>query len=71
MRSIRYVGVADPDTVIPAGPVVRLSLSHPLRPPDGPGGYLAPAVWLISDLSFRQMRPFRRFGACDLKLKAP
>jgi hypothetical protein len=39
LRSIRYVGVADPDPVIPAGSVVRLSLPHPFTPPDGPGGY--------------------------------
>jgi hypothetical protein len=39
LRSIRYVGVADPDPVIPAGSLVRLSLSHPFTPPDGPGGY--------------------------------
>jgi hypothetical protein len=39
LRSIRYVGVAGPDSVIPAGSVVRLSLSHPFTPPGGPGGY--------------------------------
>lgn len=38
-RSVRYVGVADPAAAIPAGSVVRLSLSHPYQPPGGPEGY--------------------------------
>jgi ATP-dependent DNA helicase RecQ len=39
LRSIRYVGLADPEPMIPAGSLVRLSLSHPFAPPDGPRGY--------------------------------
>jgi hypothetical protein len=37
--NIRYVGVAEPDPAIAAGSLVRLSLSHPFAPPDGPRGY--------------------------------
>jgi hypothetical protein len=39
LGNIRYVGVAEPDPAIPAGSLVRLSLSHPFAPPDGPRGY--------------------------------
>lgn len=39
LRSIRYVGLAEPEPSIPAGSLVRLSLSHPYAPPDGPRGY--------------------------------
>ncbi len=39
LGNIRYVGVADPEETIPAGSLVRLSLSHPFAPPEGPRGY--------------------------------
>jgi hypothetical protein len=39
LRSVRYVGLAEPESTIPAGSLVRLSLSHPFAPPDGPRGY--------------------------------
>jgi len=39
LRSIRYVGLAEPVLTIPARSLVRLSLSHPFAPPDGPRGY--------------------------------
>jgi hypothetical protein len=47
LRSIRYVGLAEPELTIPAGSIVRLSLSHPFAPPDGPQGYwLQLSGWL-------------------------
>lgn len=39
LRSIAYVGVADPAARIPAGALVRLSLSHARQPPNRPNGY--------------------------------
>jgi hypothetical protein len=39
LRSLRYVGLAEPEPTIPAGSLVRVSLSHPFAPPDGPRGY--------------------------------
>jgi hypothetical protein len=49
LRNIRYVGAAEPDTEIPAGSLVRLSLSQLFAPPDGPRGY-----WLQLSGSFGQ-----------------
>ncbi|MCZ7590539.1 MAG: hypothetical protein M5U27_17125 [Gaiella sp.] len=49
LRSIRHVGVADPDVAIPAGSLVRLSLSQLFEPPDGPRGY-----WLQLSGWYRQ-----------------
>lgn len=49
LRNIRYVGVAEPDAMMPAGSLVRLSLSHPFAPPDGPRGY-----WLQLSGWYRQ-----------------
>jgi hypothetical protein len=39
LRSAAYVGVADPADRIPAGTLVRLSLSHAQQPPNQPNGY--------------------------------
>jgi hypothetical protein len=39
LQSVAYVGVADPADLIPAGALVRLSLSHARQPPNQPNGY--------------------------------
>jgi hypothetical protein len=39
LRTIAYVGVAEPAETIPAGTLVRLSLSHANQPPNGPNGF--------------------------------
>ena len=39
LRSIGYVGIAGAAAGIPAGSLVRLSLSRPYAPPDQPGGF--------------------------------
>ena len=47
LRSIRYVGLAEPELTIPAGSLVRLSLSHPFAPPDWTQRLLAPTLRLV------------------------
>jgi hypothetical protein len=38
LESIGYVGLSEPAEAIPAGTLVRLSLSHPYQPPGRPSG---------------------------------
>jgi len=39
LNGVRYVGVPEPTLTIPAGSLVRLSLSHPYAPPGLPSGF--------------------------------
>jgi hypothetical protein len=39
LRSLRYVGLAAPESTIPGRSLLRLSLSHAFAPPNGPNGY--------------------------------
>jgi hypothetical protein len=49
LQSVAYVGVADPADRIPAGALVRLSLSQARQPPNRPNGY-----WLQLSGWFRE-----------------